>query len=1314
MAGAAIQIDPGLWATSRSGARAGRGFRFQDAAGAWLATRIWAGDLDATVLVPEGVDDLTLHGGSAEIRVQAKSRHDPRGQFTTAELAAILVKSAGTIDVDRLRSRSCRIVLLLERPAEELVETGWDGNLADEPGNAALLAPHLADFTASKGLTFDDLLGVSTVVSIASPLDESVTLFGARRDTADAVGRLIAHRLRHLVGEQADHNYRAPPDQPAVVDATDVEALAADVLALVDRGGLFPAIAAGLCEPVTFAPLEDPYFYEGVDVAPGHVAAGLVLDRPDLMADVAAGLQRQRRALIIGPSGSGKSAAAWLFAYENRHAIRWFRLRRATADEAHLLVQLARSLEASPERPVGLVFDDVGRDLGGIWEALANELGHAPGVLLLGTIREEDLFLIGSLASTALARPALDADLAERIWLALRHERELAFLHWREPFERSEGLLLEYGHLLTSGVRLQDTLDAQVRRRLLEGRDYELAILQAVVPAARFGAAVQSDRLRDGLGLSQGDFTRALARLVDDHAVRIRSDGSLGGLHQIRSAGLYAALQQQLPRGLDVELEEMAAVLRSHDFSFVLPQLLAALPDADDAVLDALAGRAVALSVAALAAIFHGLGLAACDRVAERWIAIVEEEELEVRHAGLAFSFALAGSQLDLPQFSKINAVVARLPEVGQRDLRAALLGRMSGLPAEIDADLEDYHELAAALAPMTTMAPAPSFTALPAGEWSDVPLEQGLAIAATVREFGTAPAQQLVGRFGGSDHLLSRIHQEVAWVTRPTIEEENELQVVTSNVRFQGEPVHLNANDTVVEQCARLFAAVPTADIAASSMLGWDGSPAGFQGHPLAIKHISRENLPSSVRVAWNRAALRAIQSRSGPTTESGRANALASAITELATMLADAAELYCRGIPADQRFTALLAIRGLLDSFIQPPSVGFTTQSARDQGEYSTADRTYDFVASVTQLAQELGGTIERPILVSVNAAKLHADAEALLSASSWRWVEAPPMDALQSLSATLHDIDAILGDAHANAEAFRRSRLMAERTSRSRRARIRFAADARDRARHAAEAMTAQIRAALAANDIDALVVSRPMDEPDAPYWPRVDYAILLPVEHLIDYMTLADNFTEVVSQFPDTNRVSIVPVREDLVVAGLAGVFYSTFLPTIDFAAKWSGHLPLPILEERAAAALAEVFNVLLQISAVFANADRDLNSEELAYAQVLVDSVSTRLAMLETLRDTEYDDDIGAACLLIQEVLDRVWGELDGDPAERLSTEFGRMGMANRQISPRASSPTASGSSNVTYWSHVRRPLKRIRRSSRLHRPLIPACQLPPG
>jgi hypothetical protein len=1257
----AIQIDPALWASSRAGARAGRGFRYQDAAGAWLATRIWAGELDATALVPEGVDDLTLHGGSAEIRVQAKARHDPRGRFTTAELAAILIKSAGTIDAGALQSGSCRIVLLLERPPEALVANGWDGNLAGE-ANAALLAPYLMDFIASAKLSLTELLAAATIVAIDDPLDQCVALIAAHRSTADAVGRLIAHRLRHLVGEQADRNYRAPVEEPAAVGAADVEATADAVFVLVDRDGLFPAIAAGLCEPVTFAPMETPNFYEGIDVTPGHVASGLVLDRTELVDEVAAGLQRQRRALIAGPSGSGKSAAAWLLAYQARHAVRWYRLRRAAADQAHLLLELARALEASPERPVGFVFDDVGRDLSGAWEALANELRHQPGVLLLGTIREEDMFLISNLSATAVARPVLDEELAERIWAALRAERDLVFLHWREPFERSAGLLLEYVHLLTRGQRLQDTLDAQIRRRLVEARDDELAILQAAIPAARFGGAVETERVRVRIGLNQGDFARALARLVNEHAVRVQDDGSISGLHQIRSAGLHAALNQQLPRSLETELAEMTDVLRAKDFSIVLPQLVRAYPDADAPLLDALAARAPMLAVAELAAIFYGLGLAACDRVAACWIAIAEEQGLELRHAGLAFSLGLAGSLIEVPQMATLNSVVARFSEVEQPDLRAELLTRIGGLPDEVGADLENYHEVAASLLPMPMLAPTPAFTSLPAGDWTAVPLKQALSIAATVREFGVALAKRLLTLFGGTDHLLARIHEEIAWVTRPTLEPNVEgALVVSSNVRFQGDSIHGNANDVVVAHCERLLAAVPTADIAASSMLGWDGNPAGFQGFSLAVKNIPRDNLPSPVRVAWNRAALRAIQSRTGPETESGRANALATAIKELATMLADAAELYCRGLPPDANFMKLLTIRGLLNSFIDPPSGGLATRSARDQGEYSTSDQAFDFVFAVTKLAQDLIGGIERPILASVTAAKLHADAEALLSVDSWRWIETPPTEAIQSLAETLHDLDAILGDAHANPSAFRGSRLLADRTSRNRRSRIRFGKDARERAARAAGHMSAQIRAALAARNMEALVASRPMDEADAPYWPRVDYAVLLPVGHLVDFMLAAEEFTDAVRQFPDIHRVTIVPVREGLVVAALAGVVYSTFLPMLDFAAKWSGHLPLPLLQESAAAALPEAFNVLLQISATLVNADRDLNEEELGYAQQLVDSVRSRLALLEQLRDTEFDEDIGAACLLIQEVLERVLRELNGDESERLSAEIARMG-----------------------------------------------------
>ena len=49
-----------LWKRSRSGARAGRGFRFQDAAAAAAAVLCWAGRIQGIAVVPEGFHSYHL------------------------------------------------------------------------------------------------------------------------------------------------------------------------------------------------------------------------------------------------------------------------------------------------------------------------------------------------------------------------------------------------------------------------------------------------------------------------------------------------------------------------------------------------------------------------------------------------------------------------------------------------------------------------------------------------------------------------------------------------------------------------------------------------------------------------------------------------------------------------------------------------------------------------------------------------------------------------------------------------------------------------------------------------------------------------------------------------------------------------------------------------------------------------------------------------------------------------------------------------------------------------------------------------------
>jgi len=76
-----------MWATSRNGSNAGRGFHYQDGVATELAVRAWRGEFDARRIVPEGLEDVSVETESGWLHLQAKSRREHRGQFTLSDLA---------------------------------------------------------------------------------------------------------------------------------------------------------------------------------------------------------------------------------------------------------------------------------------------------------------------------------------------------------------------------------------------------------------------------------------------------------------------------------------------------------------------------------------------------------------------------------------------------------------------------------------------------------------------------------------------------------------------------------------------------------------------------------------------------------------------------------------------------------------------------------------------------------------------------------------------------------------------------------------------------------------------------------------------------------------------------------------------------------------------------------------------------------------------------------------------------------------------------------------------------------------------------
>src|SRR3546814_11610224 len=116
-----------------------------------------------------------------------------------------------------------------------------------------------------------------------------------------------------------------------------------------------------------------------------------------------------------------------------------------------------------------------------------------PGVVLLGSVREEDVTLIAERARAAEIRADPDDELAERLWRELREAEKTNWAGWREPWKMSDGLLLEYVHILTRGQRMHELLADQVAARVSDPkRSLELDILRSGAWAGAANAEVDA------------------------------------------------------------------------------------------------------------------------------------------------------------------------------------------------------------------------------------------------------------------------------------------------------------------------------------------------------------------------------------------------------------------------------------------------------------------------------------------------------------------------------------------------------------------------------------------------------------------------------------------------------------------------------------------------------------------------------------------------------------------------------------------------------------------------------------------------------
>ena len=191
-----------------SGARSGRGFRYQDAVAAALAILGHVESIPWTI-TPEADEDISVTGGGGQvIEVQAKSRRSQKADLAAADVMRTLAK-VWARQVDRLTTEDVHVCLIVDREPSGCEPTGLAETLADGP---PVTAPALGAVATGAGLTTDDLLARSHLLVGLSPSVFATQLLEQHLDVlpieAEVLFRQVLARIGELVDRRADGHGR--------------------------------------------------------------------------------------------------------------------------------------------------------------------------------------------------------------------------------------------------------------------------------------------------------------------------------------------------------------------------------------------------------------------------------------------------------------------------------------------------------------------------------------------------------------------------------------------------------------------------------------------------------------------------------------------------------------------------------------------------------------------------------------------------------------------------------------------------------------------------------------------------------------------------------------------------------------------------------------------------------------------------------------------------------------------------------------------------------------------------------------------------
>lgn len=1224
------------WKNSRSGAWAGRGFHFQHLFSVLILVRQWAGLAPSGNLVPEGLEDCVVELPEEEYWLQIKSRKE--GKFRDAEVKKILQEvSIKANSVQKLGGR--KIFAILEQSCPEISSIDID-NLFDE--------------------------NKSEVLVCNAPQDEAIKILKTQLSVTEIIAEGILSDFYKLVASCSEENASLAFENRRRISTSEIERRIFEQLEAQDPSAIDHALYSGLLAPVDFTrPKIEPTFYQGVKVSPGHVASGLVLDRDQDKENVIRSLQEKRNVLISGPSGAGKSALLWLTTESLIGGIRWFQVTSSSiASDADSIIRFLRARRPSEKSSIGLVLDEIGSTNADLWDVLVRELRSLPSIYLLGTVRREDIPLISNLADIEVIEINLNEPLTESMWLKLKNDGQTEWEHWREPFEQSEGLMLEYVHILTQGKRLASVIQDQVLARQQENRVEELAILRIASMVSSEGGDIEVSKLINLLNIKPEVASRVLNRLIDEHLIRESKPGVLGGLHILRSKALVEASHDQIVFLTEKSLWQGFPAVTNETLPRVVQSVLSTTTaDKEESTLTKFSSILTnSHDIQTWIAILTGLGLATLEKNVISFINILEQHGVQRAQWSLASMFS--DPKINLPDFDtfaewqKIREAILAFRTLPKQDLRQLCLKQLSDESSIPPCQsLHDLNRLFSCLTPICGGESIDiNISANISGD-GEVDIHDASDVLASAYLISPDMAVKLVENMGGEEILFRWFTAQTPWVTFPTIDPSGKHgRTVRSDIFTISDNIQEDLHKSVCNICETLIAISPESDAAASDAITPSGGQLVIGDYQPYSKNMPRQNIPAKARVSWNVAFRQILLARSGSDSLTTYTNRMAVLVKQTEKIFRPFSEKWIKGkrvpnvdVLADEINSIIQAVNEISYAAPESPSHDMTQPASNAGEDDSLGALLTGILGNLMRRMNQVSGE-GNPKSAAIFAGSLAIQARDHEQSHIWRTSLNPPRKELLALAERLTQVSYILHEfGYDNSNASIQKVINFTKNS------------APSKAVHAASrrcTFLALQRFNKKLNSIEQSLRekgwcskcwSRPIDKADSPFWPPREIAIAVEINDFETDAEYIDAVFEVADRhFNGTWPYRIVPVINGFIVAPLAMLQSSNMpLPDQDFRKNWEDHIALPFISSPILEKLDEALAACIQVSAIITSRNLEsLHPEEDKALSDAIEVASLSHEYLSKAAEQTGTDEILWAADYVSEYWDNVVDEFE--------------------------------------------------------------------